>query len=98
MNLLFRLKKALFGCPSHLYNPWDFSRFYDQYAPMVYGHLLDRTQDAPLAESMLADVFLTLWRERQAFNENQSGPTPQAPFSWLLGIVHQKERQNSLVG
>ncbi|AUD06764.1 RNA polymerase sigma factor [Spirosoma pollinicola] len=69
----------------------DFGRFYDHYAPPIYGHLLRQTTDASLAASILAEVFRTIWVERNTFNEHQARSIKQHPISWLLSIAHQNE-------
>lgn len=90
MNLSSSQKKACVDCPAYIYSRRDFSYFYDCYAPMIYGHFLRKTEDASLADSILADVFLIVWQERVAFNKHQSMTTKQTPLSWLLSIAHRK--------
>ena len=91
MNLFRSSTKASRAYPTHLRCRQDFSHFYDYYAPMLYGHLLDQIKNTSVAEAILADVFSTFWQERAAFQENQSRTTKQAPLSWLLSIAHRKE-------
>lgn len=96
MNPIRLSKRANRDGPIYLHSRQDFSQFYDYYAPMLYGHLLRRGQDAALAESILVDVFFTSWQERVAFNENQSRATQQDPLSWLLSIAHRKEQDQQV--
>ena len=67
----------------------DFSRFYDQYAPLLYGHLLHQTTDSASAAFVLGEVFRTLWVERNTVNEPQACFINQHPISWLLSIAHR---------
>lgn len=67
----------------------DFDRFYDSYAPSVYGYLLRQTNNAQLAETRLTDTFQAAWNRREEFNQAQSSLKINSPLSWLLSIVHQ---------
>jgi DNA-directed RNA polymerase specialized sigma24 family protein len=91
MHLYRSSTKDSLAYPTHLYSRQDFSHFYDSYAPMLYGYLLGRNELTSVAEAILADVFVTFWQERAAFNEHQSKTINQAPLRWLLSIAHRKE-------
>ena len=93
MNLLRFVKKAHRGVPTYLHSRQDFNYFYDKYAPMLYGHLLRQTEDTAVADSLLAAIFVTFWRERDAFNKYQSTIIKQAPLGWLLSIAHRKQHE-----
>ena len=66
-----------------------FNRFYDQYAPSVYGYLLRQTNDAQVAKIRLSDTFQTAWNRREDFNQQQSKLKTYSPLTWLLSIVHE---------
>lgn len=42
----------------------DWACFYDKYAPTMYGTILKMTGDEALAEEILAEVFLDLYRKK----------------------------------
>ncbi|AUD06625.1 RNA polymerase sigma factor [Spirosoma pollinicola] len=75
----------------------DFSRFYDHYAPLLYGHLLRQTTDSALAAFVLGEVFQTLWVERNTVNEPQACFLNQHPISWLLSVAHRHQRSIQVI-
>lgn len=42
----------------------DWACFYDTYAPVMYGTILKMTGDAALADEILEEVFLDLYRQK----------------------------------
>jgi DNA-directed RNA polymerase specialized sigma24 family protein len=70
--------------PCLVTNGQDFSRFYDYYAPLLYGYLLAQTTNAPLAQTQLEELFKALWQRRDTYNQNQTSTHPTRPLTWLL--------------
>ena len=63
-------------------NEAAFSELFERYAGRVYGFLVRRLGDAPLAEDLYQEAFLRLHRARSTYDSNR-------PFrAWLFGIVH----------
>ncbi|BAS26939.1 RNA polymerase sigma factor [Limnochorda pilosa] len=62
-----------------------FERVYDRYAPAVYGHALRQTGDPSLAEEIVQNTFLSVWRSAVDFRrERGSGRV------WLFGIARHR--------
>ncbi|MFD2938313.1 hypothetical protein [Spirosoma flavum] len=70
-------------------NRQDFSRFYDYYAPILYGYLLGQTTNVSVAQTQLEALFTTLWQRRDMYNRNQASAHPARPLTWLLQLVEQ---------
>jgi RNA polymerase sigma-70 factor (ECF subfamily) len=62
-----------------------FCELYDRYGAAAY-RLADRiTRNPQLAEAVVQDVFLTIWRRAGRFDERRARPA-----TWLLTIVHHR--------
>ena len=68
---------------------------YDRYKTMAYSIAFRITADATLAEDVVQDAFLTLWRQPERYH-----PERGTVRSWLLAIVHHRSidrlRRNGL--
>ena len=58
--------------------------FYDRALPQVYGYLLPRCGDGPLAEDLTAETFLA------AVTSVQRGAVVEVTAAWLVGIARHK--------
>jgi RNA polymerase sigma-70 factor (ECF subfamily) len=61
-----------------------FAELYDLYAPPVYNYLLRLVNESTVAEEILQDVFLAMWRGAHRFREEAKVKT------WLLRIAHHQ--------
>ena len=61
-----------------------FAELYDLYGPPVYNYLLRLVNEPPIAEEILQDVFLAMWRGAHAFRAEAKVKT------WLLRIAHHQ--------
>lgn len=76
-------------------------RFYDRFAPQVYGLTLRITGSAPDAAEIVQDVFLTIWQEPSSWN-----PARGSVRAWIcmmarsraLDLVRRRKRQTVLNG
>lgn len=57
---------------------------YDDALPHVYGYLLSRCHDRPLAEDLTADTFLA------AVTTTRRPGTPPPSVPWLIGVARHK--------
>ena len=78
-------KRSFSPCP--LTSRQDFGRFYDEYAPILYGYLLGHTTNASRAQLRLAALFTALWQRRDSYTQNQASAHPAPPLRWLLQLV-----------
>lgn len=63
-------------------NEAAFREIFDRYGGRVYGFLVRRLGDRPLAEDLYQEAFLRLHRARHTYDATR-------PFrAWLFGIVH----------
>jgi RNA polymerase sigma factor (sigma-70 family) len=62
-----------------------FSELYDRHARVAYAVALRTCRSAPLAEDVLQDAFLQLWRDAGAFRAERG-----AAAGWLLTIVRHR--------
>ena len=58
---------------------------YDRYRTMAYSIALRITQDAPLAEDVVQDAFLGVWRNAARYVEGRGSVK-----TWVLSIVHHR--------
>lgn len=49
-----------------------FESVFDQYHQPIFQFLLYKTKDAPIAEDLLQEVFLKLWKSRTGLDEDRS--------------------------
>jgi len=61
-----------------------FAELYDHYAPSVYNYLLRLVNESAVAEEILQEVFLAMWRGAHRFREEAKVKT------WLLRIAHHQ--------
>src|SRR5512136_963502 len=61
-----------------------FAELYDLYAPPVYNYLLRLVNEPAVAEEILQEVFLAMWRSAHRFREEAKVKT------WLLRIAHHQ--------
>ena len=61
-----------------------FAELYDLYAPPVYNYLLRLVNETAVAEEILQDVFLAMWRGAHRFRAEAKVKT------WLLRIAHHQ--------
>ncbi len=61
-----------------------FAELYDLYAPPVYNYLLRLVNESAVAEDILQEVFLALWRGARNFRAEAQVKT------WLLRIAHHQ--------
>jgi RNA polymerase sigma-70 factor (ECF subfamily) len=61
-----------------------FAELYDQYAPPVFNYLLRLVNEPAVAEEILQEVFLVMWRSAHRFRAEAKVKT------WLLRIAHHQ--------
>jgi len=61
-----------------------FAELYQRYAPSVFNYLLRLIHDQHLAEDLLQDTFVAVWRGAGAFKRQSQIKT------WLLRIAHNR--------
>jgi RNA polymerase sigma-70 factor (ECF subfamily) len=61
-----------------------FAELYDLYAPPVYNYLLRLVNETAVAEEILQEVFLAMWRGASRFRAEAKVKT------WLLRIAHHQ--------
>jgi hypothetical protein len=59
------------------------STLYDHYAALIYTTVLQITNDQAIAETILQDVFYTVWRLASSFQIGRSVPI------WLIDMARQ---------
>jgi len=62
-----------------------FESLYDRHSRAAYGLALRILGDATVAEDVVQDAFLALWRRAETYGEERG-----AVRSWLLAIVHHR--------
>lgn len=62
-----------------------FNALYDRFALRAYGVAFAIARDIPLAQDIVQEAFLSLWRSRARYR-----PEDGAVASWLLGIVRNR--------
>jgi RNA polymerase sigma factor (sigma-70 family) len=62
-----------------------FAELYDRYGKTAYGLAYRVTRDAQLAEEVVQEAFLTVWRQAGRFDARRAKPS-----TWLLTIIHHK--------
>ena len=55
----------------NLHDPADFARAYDEHARVVYATAYRVLNDAALAQDVVQDVFLRVWRRPEAFDASR---------------------------
>lgn len=62
-----------------------FAEAYDRHADVVYGSVMRLLHDREMAEEVVQDVYLAIWR-----NAGQFSPTAGSLLGWVLGIARNK--------
>ena len=62
-----------------------FAELYDRYGKTAYALAYRVTRDAQLAEEVVQEAFLTVWRQASRFDGRRAKPS-----TWLLTITHHK--------
>ncbi len=58
------------------------SLLYDNYSEALFGVILRIVQQEPLAEEILQDTFLKIWKYRESYDESKG-----RFFTWMLNIA-----------
>lgn len=85
----FSVNNEQFPAATRLHTQADFSRFYDRYAPLLYGHLFQQTNSLIRARDLLETTFIQCWLRREELNQLSLNLPPGGPLSWLLSIAHE---------
>jgi DNA-directed RNA polymerase specialized sigma24 family protein len=59
-----------------------FRQLYDQYGPVLYGVILNMVRDRELAQDLLQDSFLKIWRYIDKYDADRG-----SFFTWLLNVA-----------
>ena len=62
-----------------------FAELYDRYGKTAYALAYRVTRDVQLAEEVVQEAFLTVWRQASRFDGRRAKPS-----TWLLTITHHK--------
>lgn len=62
-----------------------FEELYDRHSAYAFGLALRMTNDPPLAEDVVQQAFLSLWRNASSFD-----PARASVRAWLLSITHNR--------
>jgi RNA polymerase sigma-70 factor, ECF subfamily len=62
-----------------------FAEVYDRHADIVYGSVMRLVRDREVAEEVVQDVYLAVWRRAGQYNAAAGGL-----LSWVLGIARNK--------
>lgn len=66
-------------------NEAAFSKLYDKYSPALYGIILKIVRDDEVAQDILQDCFVTIWKKAQSFNAEKG-----SFFTWMLNICRNR--------
>lgn len=67
---------------------------YERHHRLLYAYLLQHTRDHGLAEELLQDTFVAVWRSAESFDERFRDETTSAR-AWLTGIA-RRQAHNTL--
>lgn len=59
-----------------------FEKFYNRFAPVLYGTLMSWVNDLHVAENLLQDAFVKAWNSRETYD-----PAKGRLFTWLYNIT-----------
>jgi RNA polymerase sigma-70 factor (ECF subfamily) len=59
-----------------------FSYLYDNYAPALYGIIVSIMPDRELANDVLQEVFVKIWRQVSSYDESKG-----RLFTWMINIA-----------
>lgn len=60
----------------------DFEKIYDAYSPALYGIALKIVKDNKVAEDVVQDTFVKIWKKIQSFDQSKG-----SFFTWILNIA-----------
>lgn len=66
-------------------NEAAFSELYDKFSPALYGIIKKIIRDDEIAQDILQDCFVTIWKKAQTFNEEKG-----SFFTWMLNICRNR--------
>ena len=66
-------------------DPAGLSGLYDRHGPAAFGLALRITRDPSLAEDVVQDAFLGVWRNAQRYDATRGGVR-----TWIMAIVHHR--------
>lgn len=66
-------------------NEAAFSTLYDKFSPALYGIILKIVRDDEVAQDILQDCFVTIWKKANSYSEDKS-----SFFTWMLNICRNK--------
>lgn len=61
------------------------STLYDNYSPALYGLILKIVRDDAIAQDILQDCFVKIWKKAQSYD-----PSKGSFFTWMLNICRNK--------
>ncbi|MVZ63439.1 RNA polymerase sigma factor [Sphingobacterium humi] len=74
-----------------------FSTFYDIFASDLIKHILSKVQDQQIAEDILHDLFLSLWKNRERLPQIQSVPAYlYSSCRYLILAYYRKQQQENI--
>lgn len=62
-----------------------FSVLYDRHSPQLYGLALKILQNRTLADDVIQDVFVNIWKKAGSFNRDRG-----APIAWMLILCRNR--------
>lgn len=62
-----------------------FAALYDQYSPSLYGLILKIVKQEDLAQDILQDCFVRIWKNANTYNKEKG-----SFFTWMLNICRNK--------
>ena len=67
------------------YDPRAIEEVYQRYAPVLFPLIVRITNDPQVAEDILIDVFVSLWRKIDLFNFERGNT-----YTWLITLARNK--------
>lgn len=62
-----------------------FSKLYDMFSPSLFGVILKITRDEAVAQDVLQDCFVTIWKKAKSFDASKG-----SFFTWMLNICRNR--------
>lgn len=78
-------------------NQHAFSKLYDLFYPSLLEHVVSKVNDIPVAEDILHDLFLSIWKNRQKLPEIESLPAYLYSSCRYLVIDHIRKSSQQQV-
>ena len=66
-------------------NEVAFAELYDRYSPALFGVVSKIIREESLAQDILQDCFVTIWKKAQSFDADKG-----SFFTWMLNICRNK--------